>query len=172
MKKTTGPILLLAGLGFMQCSTKKDDAAPVSPIPANTASILIDGKAFPIDIRSSQVSVYANSGELRASFNTTDPLGPFVLLRVAEFRNRAEQIQFTTGSSSEILAGSGFQPGAGSDYSTSFCGSRTQAVEIVTFNPTNKTVSVRFSGTACGGPNSTQQKVISEGLFNLPYTVR
>lgn len=172
MKKVAGHVLLLTGLSFVQCANKNNDAAPVSPIPANTASVKIDGVAFPVNISSSQVSIYANSGELRASLNTADPLGPFVLLRVAEFRNRAEQIQFTAGSASQIVAGAGFKPGAGSDYSTDFCGTRTQAVEIVAFNSTNKTVSVRFSGTACGGQNSAQQKTISEGVFNLPYTVR
>ena len=166
------PLLLLAALGCTQCTTKQDDAAPVNPIAANTAAVTVDGTAFPVDLRQSAVFINARTGELSAGLNSSDPRGPFVSLRVVEFRNRVEQIQFMSGSASEIVAGAGFLPGSGSDYGTNFCGTRNQAVEIVAFNQTNKTVSVRFSGTACGGQNGTQQKLISSGQFNLPYTLR
>lgn len=172
MKKTYGHLLLFAGLGFAQCSSKNNDPAPVNPIAANTASVIIDGKAFPVDISRSGATVDAKTGELRVGLSTSDPLGPFVLVRVFEFRNKAEQIQFATGSSSSIIVGGGFNPGSGGDYDTNSCGTMTRAIEIVEVNQTNKTVSVRFSGNACGGQNSAQQKTVRDGQCNLPYVVK
>lgn len=172
MKKITLPFFLLAGLAFAQCSTKKEDAAPVSPFPANSASVTVDGVAFPVDITRTVAIVNAQTGELGFSLNTSDPRGPFVAVRVAEFRYRTERIQFMPGSPSSVVVGAGFAPGAGSDYDTNLCSTKEQAIEIVAVDQVNKMVSVRFSGTACGGNNGAQQKIIRDGQVNLPYTVR
>ena len=62
MNRIAGQLLFFAGLGFVQCSSKNNDAAPVSPIAANTASVLVNGTAFPVDVSRSVVFVSAKTG--------------------------------------------------------------------------------------------------------------
>jgi hypothetical protein len=164
MKRISTQFLLLASIVFAECSSK--DPKPVNPIAPNTASVNIDGIAFPVDMKRTVAQLYP-FGELRISIGTSTANGPSIALRLVEFRKRAEQIKFGSGSASGIAVyGPLINPDG--DFTTANCSSMDRHFEIVEVDEKNKTVSGTFSGTVCGGAKA---KTVSEGQFNIPYTV-
>lgn len=154
------------------CSSKeKDAAAPINPIAPNTASVKVDGIRLPMSLSRTLAVVYTGSNKyLGVSIGGAQSSDPVVTLILTEYQSKTGQIAFTQQSTSDVswtqnITGGGY-------FSSRVCGASDLKVEIVEVDEARKTVSGRFSGTACGGPNSAQRIVISEGEFNLPYTVR
>lgn len=154
------------------CSSKeKDVAAPINPIAPNTASVKVDGVLLPMSLSRTSATVYTGSSKyLGVSIGGAQGSDPVVTLVLKEYTGKTGQISFDPVSTSEVLwtqniVGGGY-------FSSRVCAASDLKVEIVEVDEARKTVSGRFSGTACGGPNSAQRIVISEGEFNLPYTVR
>ncbi len=166
--------LLLVGIALLiqACSGKeKEAAAPVNTIAPNTASVKVDGVLLPMSLSRTVATVYTGSSRyLGVSIGGAQGSDPVVTLILQEYAGKTGQIAFGSPSTSEVLWTQNIT--GGGYFSSRVCGTSDLKVEIVEVNEARKTVSGRFSATACGGAASAQQRVISEGEFNLPYTVR
>jgi|GEM_PF-3685134 hypothetical protein len=171
MKKMYGQFLLLAGLGFVQCSSKEKSPSPSNPIAANTAAVKIDGVAFPADMSRTVATISGSTGELWVTLATKDAQGPRVTVRIPEFRKRTEVINPAAASKSRIELNGPLIHNVEGDFGSQYCGSVDRKFEIVEFDEARKTVSVKFSGSACGGPRLDKVKKISEGQVNLSYVI-
>lgn len=170
MKNMYFPLLFLSGLLFADCSSKEDSPAPANPIAANTASVKVDGAAFPVVMKNTIATLNSSTGELYVNIGTTDVRGASVSFRIVEFRKRAEKISFIAGSPSNLLVTGEYLNSPDGDFSSDRCTSNVRAFQITQFDEKAKTVSGTFSGTVCSTNGKT--KTVTNGEFNLPYTVR
>ncbi|RSK49884.1 hypothetical protein [Hymenobacter rigui] len=170
MKYIYLPFLLLSGLLLTDCSGNDDSPTPANPIAANTASVKVDGAAFPVVMKNTIATLNSSTGELYVNIGTTDVQGASVSFRIVEFRKRAEKITLGAGSPSNLIVTGEYLNSPDGDFSSDRCTSNVRAFQITEFNEKAKTVSGIFSGTVCSTNGKT--KTITDGEFNLPYIVR
>lgn len=164
---------LIVGMTLMAqaCSDKKEAAKPTNPIAPNTASVKVDGVLLPMSLSRTVAAIYdSRGGYLGVSIGGARVNDPVVTLILYEFQRKAGNVTFAVGSRSEINWTQ--DPSVGFFLNSRSCAASAMQVEIVEVDENKRMISGRFSSTVCGGSNNAQSKMVSEGEFNLPYTVR
>ncbi|QIL78370.1 hypothetical protein [Hymenobacter sp. HDW8] len=164
---------LLVPLFFLLLGCGGENASPKNAVPANSASVKIDGVAFPVDISRSKVQLTASTGELAVILQTSQPSGPRVVMVLSEFHQRPEK--FTLPSQSTSVIDLSELPTGGLYYSSRDCNPVGREIEILTYNAAARTVSGRFSGKMCAGfgaQTNKASKMATEGQFNLPFQLQ
>lgn len=164
--------LALAGPLLTGCAGK-DDASPafVNPVPPNSASVTVDGVAFPLALDRTVAEVGAQDGALSITVNTAQVGGRFIALRLAEFGGRAEKIVFPAVPVSRVYYEETFANNGQGGFGAEMCSPQALAAEVLEYNQSSKTVTCVFTVSVCGGPSRSLRRVIA-GQVNIPYRVR
>jgi hypothetical protein len=170
MKKPCALLLPLVALFGSSCGSdnSKDNPQPVNPIPANSVAVKIDGVPMEVDLSKTVVNYHVGSRFLGvaiyARYLTGNPLTPILRVSLSEFTGTPGKITLNANSASSLGLGNT------SDMFSSYdCPTLDRNFEVVAMDQVKQTISLRFSGKACGGSNGSEQRVISEGQLNLPY---
>ncbi|MCR5890312.1 hypothetical protein LRS06_22335 [Hymenobacter sp. J193] len=161
--------LLLSVLSLQQCGSKSKEQAQPS-IPANTATVDVEGKPFDSTAATATAVVRPASKELLVTFNATN--GSRVVVRLTDFNSRTGRFTITDPASADGPYYTEMVNNRALYFDPRNCSSQNRMVEIIAFDSQRKTISGTFSGTVCSPGSNTRSVALTNGKFNLTYTVQ